>query len=151
MTAPDLTVYHDGSCPLCRLEIGHYRSQRGAERIAFVDVSVPGVDPGPDLDRREAMRRFHVRLPSGELKAGGPAFAEIWALLPRWQGAARLASLPGMTGLLDVGYKVTSPLRPVASRLLRRLAEPRPCWRILGGLVRSAPKLYATRRARAPA
>ena len=53
----DLTVYHDGSCPLCRLEIGQYKRARGAERIEFVDVSQPGADPGPDLPRREAKGR----------------------------------------------------------------------------------------------
>ena len=74
---PALTVYHDGSCPVCRLEIGHFRSQPGAARIDFIDVSPPDVDPGPDLPRDKAMGRFHVRLPNGELRSGGAAFVEI--------------------------------------------------------------------------
>ena len=44
---PDLTVYHDGSCPVSRLEIGHFRQQPGAERIRFVDVSSPSVELDP--------------------------------------------------------------------------------------------------------
>lgn len=120
MTTPDLTVYHDGSCPLCRMEIGHYRHQTGAERIAFVDVSQPGVDPGPDLRRDEAMGRFHVRLPTGELKSGGAAFVEIWRVLPRWRPAAMLAGLPGATPALDIGYRLFSPFRPTLARLVAR-------------------------------
>ena len=49
----NLTVNHDGFRPLCRLEIGQYKRARGADRIDFVDVSQPGIDPGPDLRRRE--------------------------------------------------------------------------------------------------
>ncbi|MBE7219396.1 MAG: DUF393 domain-containing protein [Caulobacteraceae bacterium] len=120
MITPDLTVYHDGSCPLCRMEIGHYRRQPGAERIAFVDVSQPGADPGPDLPRDEAMGRFHVRLPTGELKSGGAAFVEIWRVLPRWRPAAMLAGLPGATPALDIGYRLFSPFRPTLARLVSR-------------------------------
>lgn len=121
MTTPDLTVYHDGSCPVCRLEINRYRQSTGSERIHFVDVSDPDVDPGPDLPRTKAMGRFHVRLPSGELKAGAAAFVEIWRVLTYWRPAAMIASLPGATPALDIGYRLVSPLRPAVARLLKHV------------------------------
>ncbi len=34
-----LTVYFDGACPLCRMEIDHYRKQDSAGKICFLDVS----------------------------------------------------------------------------------------------------------------
>ena len=120
MNQSDLTVYHDGSCPLCRLEIGHYRAQQGSERIAFIDVSDPLAVPGADLTRQEALGRFHVRLPSGELKSGASAFVEIWKLLPRWQLPAGVANLPGAKPALDVGYRLLSPFRPLLARLIGR-------------------------------
>ena len=120
MSKPDLTVYHDGSCPLCRLEIGHYRAQQGSERIAFIDVSDPLAVPGADLTRHDALGRFHVRLPNGELKSGASAFIEIWKLLPRWKLSAGVASLPGATPALDVVYRLLSPFRPVLARLIGR-------------------------------
>ena len=122
MSPPALTVYHDGLCPVCRLEIGHFRNQPGAERIEFVDVSDVGVDPGPDLPRSKAMGRFHVRLPSGALRSGGAAFVEIWNVLPLYRTAGVLARLPGATAALNVGYEIASPLRPWAARLLRHVA-----------------------------
>ena len=122
MNDPALTVYHDSSCPVCRLEIGHFRRQPGASRIDFVDVSPPGVDPGPDLPRSEAMGRFHVRLPSGELRSGGAAFVEIWNVLPFYRPAAWIARLPGVTPILNVGYGIASPLRPFAARFVKHIA-----------------------------
>lgn len=119
MIKPELTVYHDGSCPLCRKEIGHYQRQRGAERIDFIDVSDRGYDPGPDLPRQTAMGRFHVRLPSGELRSGAAAFVEIWKVLPRWRPLAMAAGLLGATPALDIGYRLLSPFRPILARLIR--------------------------------
>jgi len=65
-----LTVYYDGACPLCRMEISHYRKQEGAERIAFVDVAQAQDAPGPDLTREAALARFHVRGADGALVSG---------------------------------------------------------------------------------
>lgn len=124
MSDPALTVYHDGSCPLCRAEIGQYRRARGSERIDFVDVSTPGADSGPDLARRDAMRRFHVRLPTGELRSGAAAFAEVWNVLPRWRPAAKTAALPGALGAMELGYRAFSPFRPMLAKLVGRFTRP---------------------------
>ena len=121
MSGPDLIVYHDGSCPVCRMEIGRYRQSAGAERIEFVDVANPEVDSGPDLRREDAMGRFHVRLPSGELKAGASAFVEIWRVLTCWRPAAMVANLPGATPALEFGYRLVSPFRPAVARLLKHV------------------------------
>lgn len=123
MTDPALTVYHDGSCPLCRAEIGQYRRARGAERIAFVDVSQPGVDPGFDLPRDKAMGRFHVRLPTGELRSGAAAFVEIWKVLPRWRPVAGVGKLPGALPAMELGYRAFSPFRPMLAKIVGRFTD----------------------------
>ena len=74
---PELTVYFDGSCPLCRREIAFYRRLRGAERLQWLDVSA-GAPLGQDLSCEAAMRRFHVRDAQGRLLSGGAAFARLW-------------------------------------------------------------------------
>ncbi len=118
------TVYFDGSCPLCSAEIGHYASREGGERLNFVHVSARGGAPGPDLSCADAMRRFHVRLPDGTLLSGARAFVAIWRTLHGWRWAARLADLPGMTPLLELGYRLFLPVRPALSRVARRLGAP---------------------------
>ncbi|MBT8408683.1 MAG: DUF393 domain-containing protein [Alphaproteobacteria bacterium] len=117
----DLTVYFDGSCPLCTAEIGHYKTREGAERLAFVDVSAKGADPGADLPAEEAMKRFHVRAADGTLLSGARAFVAIWQVLPGWRGLARFARLPGVVPALETGYRLFLPVRPYLSRLAGKL------------------------------
>lgn len=118
---PDaLTVYFDGSCPLCRAEIGFYASRDGSEALHLVDVSVPGAETGPSLAREDAMRRFHVRRPDGSLLSGVAAFAEIWMALPGWRNAGRVAGSWPVTTMLEAGYRLFLPVRPLLSRLFRR-------------------------------
>ncbi len=123
MTNDKITLYHDGSCPLCRREIDHYRRQAGADGLAFVDVSDPRATVGPDLDRAGAMARFHVRMPDGTLRSGAAGFLAVWRRLPRWRWLAGLARVPGVLPLLEAGYRLSLPVRPVLARALARRAR----------------------------
>ena len=117
-TNKDLTVYYDGACPLCQMEISHYKAQEGAEKIDFVDASS---HPLPeDLDRDTAMARFHVRRADGTLVSGAAGFAEVWKGLPKWRWASRLAALPGVLWLMEGMYRAFLPVRPYLSRAFGR-------------------------------
>lgn len=117
---PKKTIYYDGACPLCALEINHYKRQNGSENLCFTDVSRNDTDPGADLDRAAALARFHVRASDGSLLSGAAAFVSIWDELPKWRWAARLARLPGAMWLLERGYRAFLPMRPKLAALLRR-------------------------------
>ena len=120
-----LTVYFDGSCPLCRREVAWYRRRRGADAIEWIDVS--GGDgsppPAPGLNRDMALARFHVRLSDGRLLSGARAFAELWAALPGLRGLARLMRSRPLSALLEVGYRAFLRLRPSLQRAMRGRAD----------------------------
>ena len=120
---PALTVYYDGSCPLCTAEIGHYAACAGASRLRFMDVSQPGAEPGADLTQTAAMQRFYVRLADGTLRSGARGFIAVWSNLPGWRWAARLAQVPGMVPFLEVAYRGFLPIRPYLSRMVARLTR----------------------------
>ncbi len=117
------TVYYDGACPLCRMEISHYRRQRGAESIVFVDASKTDAELGADLDRATALARFHVRDRNGILLSGAAAFVAAWTALPRWRWAAGLARLPGMAAAMECGYRAFLRVRPALARIAGRYAR----------------------------
>ncbi len=98
---PNCTVYFDGACPLCRREIAHYRGLPGGQQIAWVDASrCDEASLGDGLDRRQALRRLHVRQADGTLLSGAAAFAAIWSRLPAYATIGRLAAYrPALWGM----------------------------------------------------
>ena len=42
MSSPELTIYYDGSCPLCRREIALYRRLRGVQRATLMRADQSG-------------------------------------------------------------------------------------------------------------
>ena len=110
------TIYFDGSCALCSVEIDHYASRAGADKLDFVDVSRSGAQLGADLTSDTAMRRFHVRRSNGSLVSGALAFVEVWDTLPGWHWAARVAKIRGVLPMLEIGYRAFLPIRPLISK-----------------------------------
>lgn len=118
--AERLAVYYDGACPLCRREIGVYKSCTGAEAMAWVDVSAGDGSLPSDLDREAALARFHVRLPDGRLVSGAEAFGRLWSALPRWRWLGRIVLLPGIRAVAEFAYRRFLKVRPAVQGIVRR-------------------------------
>jgi predicted DCC family thiol-disulfide oxidoreductase YuxK len=101
---PTCTVYYDGGCPVCSREIDFYRTRTADGTVNYVDVAATADNPAPDLDRAAALARFHVRRADGTLVSGGRAFVALWGQVPALRVAARLAGIPPVPALLDLGY-----------------------------------------------
>ena len=115
-----LTVYFDGLCVLCSAEINHYKKQKGAEQIQFVDITASdfsaeahGVDPFL------VHKVMHVKNSRGDLITGVNAFVEIWKVLPRYGFAAKLAKNALVARGMNVGYWAFTKARPYLPRRKR--------------------------------
>jgi len=117
---PKSMVYFDGSCPLCRAEIGYYQRKDQDRALCFIDISETGAVPPQGITQERAMKRFHVRASDGRVLSGAAAFVEVWTRLPRWRWVARAASLPGALIALEWGYRIFLPVRPFISRFFAR-------------------------------
>lgn len=112
-----VTVWHDGTCPLCQREIAMMRrlDRRGA--ITFVDVAAGGTCP---LGRADMLARFHAREDGGPLLSGAAAFAAMWRVIPVLRLLGEMARhrlvLPGLERL----YLGFLRIRPRLQRWLAR-------------------------------
>jgi len=87
-SAPRLTVYEDGACPVCSRAIAHDRQQPGAQACQWVDAThCPPDALGADLLRAQALGRFHVRLDDGRLVDGAAGFGALRPLAALADGA----------------------------------------------------------------
>tara|TARA_B100000963_G_C22290760_1_gene521304 strand:+ start:253 stop:636 length:384 start_codon:yes stop_codon:yes gene_type:complete len=121
-----LTVFYDGSCPLCSREIALYQRQRGAETICWLDVADQTLTEGlPEgISRDQLMQRFHVQDNNGRVQTGGDAFLKLWASLPNFRPLAWLFSLPPMRCLVNKLYDAILPVRPRLQALFSQSKQP---------------------------
>lgn len=140
--SPDtLTVLYDGSCPLCRREIGHVKGLSDRQRdsaLCFVDISGDTGEQRFAAERQTLLARFHVERADGSRLDGAAAFVAMWERLPGWRWLARLARMPGMLAVLEVAYRGFLLLRPFLQRAVRFLEDARSDGALPAGL---SPKL----------
>lgn len=110
---PKTTIYFDGDCPLCRAEISHYEKQDTEGALHLVNVADPETALPAGTDRDAALARFHVATASGRVVSGAAAFVEVWGKLPGWRWLARIARVPGVVAVLELGYRAFLPIRPL--------------------------------------
>ncbi|WP_343055179.1 DUF393 domain-containing protein [Sphingomonas aerophila] len=117
-----LTVWHDGSCPLCRREIALMRrlDRRGA--ISFIDASDPAL--GCPADREAMLARFHAE-ENGRLLSGAAAFAAMWRAIPVLRPLGVAARNPLLLAGLERLYRGFLRIRPQLQALARQLERRR--------------------------
>lgn len=114
-------VFFDGSCPLCRAEIGLYRNSGSDAR--FTDISDAAIASPPEISKAEAMGRFHVRRADGRLVSGAAAFAELWKATPGWRWFGHIAALPPFVWIGEGLYRIFLLIRPSIQKAVRGVAD----------------------------
>lgn len=119
-----ITVYVDGSCPVCSREARFWLSRATPAALRVIDISRPGFDAQREcgVSQLTLMRRIHARLPEGQLAVGVEVFRQVYARLgfARWVAISRMRAV---SGLLAVCYEVFSLVR---FRRARRCAVALP-------------------------
>ncbi|MFV8259539.1 thiol-disulfide oxidoreductase DCC family protein [Bdellovibrio bacteriovorus] len=112
-----ITVYYDGLCQLCSREIAHYRKLKGADRIAFIDITSSDFDAiSEGLDPHKIHKSLHVRDSEGKIVTGVEAFIVIWSQLESLKQIVPLASFAPVKKTLEAGYLLFAKVRPLLPR-----------------------------------
>lgn len=122
---PDVLVWFDGACPLCRREIALMRRLDRRNAIAFVDVSRDAAPDGATtcpVDRSALLARFHA-LEDGRLLSGAAAFAAMWRAVPLLRPLGLAARNRFVLAGLERLYGLFLRVRPRLQRAARRLEE----------------------------
>jgi predicted DCC family thiol-disulfide oxidoreductase YuxK len=108
-------IYYDGACPVCSREIALYQrlSVGAPDRPVFENIMAEGAALPDGVSRAEALARFHVRLGSGDIVSGAPAFIALWRATPGFRLLGRIASVPPIPWLLEIAYGGFLKLRPL--------------------------------------
>ena len=115
-----LTVYYDGSCPLCSREIGWYQKQKGGDTISWLDVSESTSEwVSPQLSTCDALRRLHVKKVDGTFVSGAAAFSALWLELPRFKMLGLFIGLPFMSSIAEFTYRLFLKIRPSMQRAFK--------------------------------
>ncbi|MEG3618137.1 DUF393 domain-containing protein [Magnetovibrio sp. PR-2] len=117
-----LTVYYDGACPLCSREIAMYKFMRGGDAIHWKDLrEMPPGEVLAGLDREEALKRFTVKAPDGQVHSGGDAFSMLWTTLPKLRLFGCILRIWPITIMLEGGYRLALLIRPSLQKVMRLL------------------------------
>ncbi len=112
-----ISVYYDGLCKICSREINHYRLQKGADLMRFVDICATDFDAEVEnVNPIEVHKVMHVRRADGSLAIKVDAFIEIWKHLPKYRFLSVLGNAFPVRSLLNVGYEGFTILRPYLPR-----------------------------------
>lgn len=110
MTEPRVTIWYDGSCPLCVAEISLIRrldAKKG--RLAFVNLTGDSTCP---LDRGDMLAKFHAQEAGKEIVVGAAAFGAMWRQVTLFQPLGWLALFPPALWVLDKLYVQFLRIRP---------------------------------------
>ena len=105
-----LEVWMDGECVLCRRSRAWCELRDRDRRLSFHDFRSAD-DRDLPAGRRDLESSIWVRDDGGNLVQGFTAWQRIMGELPRWKWLARLASLPPLTLIGPVVYRIVAANR----------------------------------------
>lgn len=117
-TLLSITVYYDGSCPLCLREVSHYQRLKPVSTVQWIDVSKPYLAVAHIApSRRDALKRFHVRDATSRMHSGAMAFAVLWKQYRWWRVLGTLVAMPIVRHVAEGVYRLFLLVRPAIQRI----------------------------------
>lgn len=113
-----LTLYFDGNCPFCAMEMKRLGAWDKAGRLAFTDISLPGFDPsnlGATMEQLDL--QLYSRTADGRVLVGTASMREAYTLVGKGWMVLPLR-VPLLRDVLSWLYRQFARHRYTMSRLL---------------------------------
>jgi len=110
---PTLTCFHDGDCPICRVEINAMKKlDQYDNNIHWVDISKDHDElTKAGLSYEQAMSKMHV-LDKDGLKSGVDGFLVLWSTLPYYRRLVPIVNnVPLIKPMLECFYTLFARYR----------------------------------------
>jgi predicted DCC family thiol-disulfide oxidoreductase YuxK len=117
-TMTDLTIFYDGGCPLCGLEIDHLRRLDTTRRLCFEDIQHPSFTKRfPHINVEDASAVLHGQCANGDIILALDVTYLAWSLVGKRHWVAVLR-WPLFAQIANFGYQVFAKHRHEIARLL---------------------------------
>jgi uncharacterized protein len=106
-TSRTTSIYFNGNCPVCTLEMNHYQgmAKRCSVEFKFIDSTREHLDfLSYGLRAEHLHSRFYVLNSRGELTSGLDAVLAVWEQLSGYRWAARIIGVPGIRYVAAIIY-----------------------------------------------
>ena len=100
------TVYHDGECPICNVEINQMKRLDKTKKINWIDITKDQAAlDAAGLTYQQTMDRIHVRDSNQVMQTGVNGFLSVWEHLPYFRRAVPIIKkTPLLLPLMEWGY-----------------------------------------------
>lgn len=111
-----LTLFHDGNCPVCRVDVANLKAHNQDGNLRFIDIAAPDFDAAAyGRTQAELLAEIHAQRPDGSFVKGMEVFRLAyrgvglgWLLAPADWGALREPA--------NAAYRLFARHRPWISR-----------------------------------
>ena len=104
--------YHDGECPLCKLEIKLMQKVDKNSAIEWIDITKDKAALAKaGITYKQAMDRIHVIDANKEMQTGVQGFIAVWKHLPYYRYLVPIVKLPFIFPIMEMGYRVFARYR----------------------------------------
>jgi predicted DCC family thiol-disulfide oxidoreductase YuxK len=117
-------LIYDGDCAFCKSACDWIRARSDSEAFEFLPCqSDERRQRFPTIVESECMDAMQLVLSDGTVFSGERALPHILRQLRRWHWAARIFSIPGVSLLAPVAYRLIARNRMAISTLITRKSE----------------------------
>ncbi len=108
-----LSIYYDGSCPLCTREIDHYKKIDNQNKLRYVDISDLSFSQiSEGLEGKNIQKFFHIKSSTNEAYTGVDAFYKIWETLDCFKALQFMYKIYPLKLIMKLTYIFFANVRP---------------------------------------